>query len=172
LSWGQLFKADISVATGLPTVDILRVPYGRDDQDDPKAIAPHVPLSTIHKDWDFLPNSLDLDKLDLGYALRNLERHGIIEQGHISGVDFAPEKLHDAAFIEAYREYLTMRDEYHRVAQKYRDENPGVPLDIDEAFETETFTMTIWGADFARACSATDFYNDEHREFCLPEWAT
>ncbi len=171
LSWGQLFKADASTAPDLPAIDILRVPYGRGVPNDPHAIAPHVPLSTIHKDWNFLPDSLGLDTLDLGFALRNLERHGIIEQGYISGVDSAPEKLHDATFTEAYREYLAMRDEYRRVAQNYRDENPGVPLDIDESFGTETFRVTIWGADFARACATTDFYDDEQREFCLPGWA-
>ena len=104
-----------------------------------------------------LPPSLDLDTLDLGFSLRNLERLGIIEQHHTSGVDFAPEKLHDAAFTKAYAEYLSMRDEYHRVTQKYRDENPGIPLHIDESFQTQTFDMTIWGADFARAVRCPRF---------------
>ena len=160
LSWGQLFKATSPTQT----------PDSDEAEHSRVWPPPDVPLSTIHKDWNFLPPTLGMDTLDLGFALRNLERHGIIEQGHISGVDFAPEKLHGAAFTEAYREYLSMRDEYRHVAQKYRDENPGVSLDVDEHFETQTFTMTIWGADFARACAATDFYDRERKEFRLPGW--
>jgi hypothetical protein len=162
LSWGQLFKANVS-----PTNTSNNEGAERDKAWPP----PKVPLSTIHKEWDFMPPSLGLDTIELGFALRNLERNGIIEQEHISGVDYAPEKLHDAAFIEAYREYLTLRDQYRSVAQKYRDENPGVPLEIDEHFETDTFTMTIWGADFARACAAPDFYDAREKKYRLPDWA-
>jgi len=161
LSWGQVFRATkrTSSAKRSPTKSKKRWP------------PPKVPLSTIHKEWRFLPPSLDLDARDPGFSLRNLERLGVIEQHHISGVDFAPEKMHDPAFTQAYGEFISMRDEYHRAAQKYRDENPRIPLDIDESFHTETFDMTIWGADFARACAAPEFYDPNTRQFKLPEWA-